>query len=172
MAKKPPATASKSIDRATLDNVFKSNPIKENTKAFNEAMDKPATITTITFDPSKKTTRTIKTRSKPMSTAAKPLTTKQVFKNIKPVESKNVEVYFDKAFKVNPRTKFDGYMKKLGDRMGVFVRVPGHGDDIFAVPYSCPAGVRSQQMEGSLRGALRTRKLEVVRIDDLKPKKK
>lgn len=107
-----------------------------------------------------------------MTETTKKPSVKQVFRDVKPVVSKNVVVHFDNAFRVSPRSKFDGYMKKLGDRMGVFVRVPGHGDDIFAVPYSCPVGVRSQQMEGSLRGALRTRKLEVVRIDDLKPKKK
>ena len=106
-----------------------------------------------------------------MTETTKKPTVKQVFRDVKPVLSKNVIVHFSDAFRVNPRTKFDGYMKQLNGRLGVFVRVPGQGDDVFAVPYSCPAGVRSQQMEGSLRGALRTRKLEIVRIDDLKPKK-
>ncbi len=102
--------------------------------------------------------------------AAKPLTAKQVFKNVKPVESKNVEVYFDKAFKVNPKSKFDGYSDKLGGYLGAFVRV-GDNPDIFAVPYKITAA-KTSAGESSLRGAFKTRGIATVSIEELKPKKK
>lgn len=104
-----------------------------------------------------------------MAAARKP-TAKQIFKTIKPVESKNVVVHFDKAFRVPARMKFDGYMKKLNGMNGVFVKHPDHGDDIFAIPYCKPLSsmASSKAMESSLRGALKSRRLTVVSIEDLK----
>ena len=103
---------------------------------------------------------------------AKKPTAKAVFKGIKPVESKNVTVYFDQAFRVNPKTRFDGYMKQLDGRLGVLVRHPDQGSDVFAIPYARPSeSVDRKAMESSLRGAMKARKLEIVPLEDMNPKK-
>lgn len=111
-----------------------------------------------------------------MSTETKPVkkpTAKAIFKGTNPVESKNVIVYFDRVFRIYSRTKFVGSMKQLDGNMGVMVRHPDHGDDVFMVPYQIGgASITTKAMESSLRGALKARKLEIVPIDELKPSKK
>ena len=104
-----------------------------------------------------------------MTTTKKP-TAKQVFQNIRPLNSKNVIVYFDEAFRVIPRTKFDGYLKQLQHKRGIFVRVPGQGSDIFAIPYRRHPDATTRQMENSLRSAMHYRHLEIVDVSELIPK--
>ncbi len=102
-----------------------------------------------------------------MSQPKKP-TAKQVFRNVKPVDSKNVIVYFDRAFRVRMSNNFDGYMRQLDGVRGVFVRHPDHGDDLFVIPYAPALECTSPKaMESSLRGALRTRDLNIVSLDEL-----
>lgn len=103
-----------------------------------------------------------------MSEVKRP-TAKQVFKAIRPIESKNVRVDFQDAFRVNPKSKFDGYMAKLGGRKGAFVRV-GDDPDIYAVPYTITADTTAKG-EASLRSAFKTRNISTVSIEELKPKK-
>lgn len=93
-------------------------------------------------------------------------TAKQVFKSIKPIESKNVTAYYDQVFRVRPNTKFDGYMKQLSGKSGVFVRV-GDDSDVYVLPYVITSDDKTAG-ERSLRGALKTRGLTVVDTDDLK----
>lgn len=99
-------------------------------------------------------------------TTKKP-TAKAVFKAIKPIDSKNVVAHFDQVFRVNPKTKFDGYLKKLDGKAGAFVRV-GDSEDIYVLPYTI-LSEKSSAAERSLRDALATRNVSIVDLEDLKP---
>ncbi len=100
--------------------------------------------------------------------APKKPTAKQIFNKTRPVNSKNVVVYFDRAFRVKATDNFDGYMKKLEGKRGVFVRHPDHGSDIFAIPYAPTMDYSTMKgVESSLRYALRSRGLEIISVADL-----
>lgn len=101
-------------------------------------------------------------------TTKKP-TAKAVFKAIKPIDSKNVVAHFDQVFRVNPKTKFDGYLKKLDGKAGAFVRV-GDSEDIYVLPYTI-LSEKTSAGERSLRDALATRGIEQLDLEDLKPSK-
>ncbi len=97
----------------------------------------------------------------------KKLTAKAVFKAIKPIDSKNVVAHFDQVFRVKPKTKFDGYLKKLDGKAGAFVRV-GDSEDVYMLPYTI-LSEKSSAAERSLRDALATRNVSIVNLEDLKP---
>ena len=97
--------------------------------------------------------------------AAKPraLTAKQAFKSIKPADSANVEIYFDKVFRAPKNMKYDGHLKKLADLGHVsaaIVKLKGD-ESLYVLPYKITAE-RLVLGEKSLKQALKTRGIEIV----------
>lgn len=91
---------------------------------------------------------------------------KEIFDDVPPLSSKNVAIYFKDAFIVTKRTKTITFLKKIKDRLSVFVRSK-NANQIFVLPYEILCE-DSTKAEKSLRDALKVRGFEVVKVDELR----
>ena len=94
-----------------------------------------------------------------MSTVTRKLPVKKVFSAVKPIVSKHVDVHFDRALRVNARTRMDGAMAKIGNSAFAIINFNGES---FAVPYTIKTD--SKKVDRALGGLLATRGITISKL--------